>query len=63
MPGAGGWGDPLERELAAVSDDVRNGKVTKESARQHYGVVIDSTSYKADLEATSQLRERIRAAR
>jgi N-methylhydantoinase B len=62
MSGAGGWGNPLEREPSAVSDDVRNGKVSWESARRDYGVVLDPKSFQPDLEATSQLREHIHAA-
>ncbi|MFC0374083.1 hydantoinase B/oxoprolinase family protein [Sphingobium indicum] len=32
----GGYGDPKERSLAAVSDDLRNGYVTLDQARRHY---------------------------
>lgn len=39
-PGAGGWGDPAERDTAAVRHDVRNGFVTAEAAARDYGVVI-----------------------
>ena len=38
--GGGGWGDPLERDPAAVADDVLNEKVTREAALRLYGVVI-----------------------
>ena len=38
--GAGGWGDPLERDPAAVADDVLNEKVSAEAALRLYGVVI-----------------------
>jgi len=40
--GGGGWGDPLERDPAAVADDVLNEKVTPEAALRLYGVVIDA---------------------
>jgi N-methylhydantoinase B len=39
-PGAGGWGDPGERDTRAVLHDVRNGFVTAEAAARNYGVVI-----------------------
>ncbi|HEV2510799.1 hydantoinase B/oxoprolinase family protein [Bosea sp. (in: a-proteobacteria)] len=39
-PGAGGWGDPAERDTQAVLHDVRNGFVTAEAAARNYGVVI-----------------------
>jgi 5-oxoprolinase (ATP-hydrolysing)/N-methylhydantoinase A len=40
MAGGGGWGDPLERDPAAVARDVRNGKVTADAALEAYGVVL-----------------------
>jgi N-methylhydantoinase B/oxoprolinase/acetone carboxylase alpha subunit len=40
MAGGGGWGDPLAREPLAVARDVRNGKVSRESALDAYGVVL-----------------------
>ena len=58
MSGAGGWGDPLERETWRVLDDVRNGKVTAGSARDDYGVIVDVASMTVDEEATSQLRQK-----
>ena len=38
--GAGGWGDPVERDPAAVARDVRNGKLSAEYARREYRVVV-----------------------
>ncbi len=38
LPGAGGFGDPEERDPQAVLRDVRDGKVSVESARRDYGV-------------------------
>lgn len=38
--GAGGWGDPLKRNLALVQQDVDRGFVSKESAEQLYGVIF-----------------------
>ena len=40
LPGAGGWGDPLTRDLAAVAQDLRLGKITPEGALRDYGVVV-----------------------
>jgi N-methylhydantoinase B len=37
--GGGGYGDPHERDRAAVRDDVRNGKVSADAARTLYGLV------------------------
>ncbi len=63
QPGPGGWGDPLERDPARVLRDVRNELVSVESARDDYGVVIDTAAWKVDAEATERLRESLRAAR
>jgi N-methylhydantoinase B len=55
--GGGGWGDPLDRDPAAVARDVRDGKVSVEGAREDYGVILD------DPAATAELRARLRADR
>jgi N-methylhydantoinase B len=39
--GGGGFGDPRQRDPAAVARDVRNGLVTREGALRDYGVTID----------------------
>jgi len=41
LPGGGGFGDPRERDVNAVRDDVRNGLVSKEAAAASYGVTVD----------------------
>jgi N-methylhydantoinase B len=41
LPGGGGFGDPRERDLDAVRDDVRDGLVSKEAAAESYGVIVD----------------------
>jgi N-methylhydantoinase B len=40
-PGGGGLGNPLERDPMRVLSDVRNGYVSREKAREIYGVVIE----------------------
>lgn len=37
-PGAGGYGDPKERDREALKADLRDGKVTKQSAMRDYGL-------------------------
>ena len=54
--GAGGWGNPFEREPQAVLKDVLEEKVTLAHARNAYGVVINPQTYKVDEAATQQLR-------
>ena len=54
-PGGGGWGDPLERDAAAVAEDVRDGKTTPEYACRHHRVVVDAAG-RIDSDATMALR-------
>jgi N-methylhydantoinase B len=54
--GAGGWGNPLERDVESVRNDVRNGGVSVERAREVYGVVINEKTGEADIQATNRLR-------
>ena len=56
-PGGGGYGDPFEREIARVVEDVRNGLVSIEGARRDYGVVItDPAALTVDEAETARLR-------
>jgi N-methylhydantoinase B len=56
LPGAGGMGDPTTRDPALVEADVLDGKVSPESARDHYGVVVDPATLRLDVAATKALR-------
>ncbi len=58
LPGAGGYGDPLERDLNLLLQDVRDGKVSLKSAREDYEVVIDPKALQIDEEATNKLRDK-----
>ena len=40
-PVGGGYGDPLERDPQKVLDDVLDGFITVDHARDDYGVVLD----------------------
>lgn len=46
--GGGGWGDPFERDPAAVLRDVAEGLVSEEAAEREYGVVIVDGHLDAD---------------
>ncbi|KMY66345.1 hypothetical protein AAU61_17975 [Desulfocarbo indianensis] len=59
VQGGCGVGDPLEREDALVAADVRDGLVSVESARKHYGVVVDQRGI-LDAAATKKLRAKPR---
>ena len=56
--GGGGYGDPFERDPESVAQDVLDGYVTVERAREDYGVVIDPASLAVDEAATRVLREK-----
>lgn len=58
-PGGGGYGSPLERDPARVLEDVVQGKVTPERARDTYGVILDAAGKTVDLEATDARRTRL----
>jgi N-methylhydantoinase B len=59
--GGGGYGDPLERDVHAVLEDVQQEKQTPDYARREYGVVIDPQSLELDTKATEQLRASMKA--
>jgi len=58
LAGAGGWGDPLERDPAAVLRDVRNELLSPAKALADYGVVIARNQ--VDAAATQRKREELR---
>jgi N-methylhydantoinase B len=60
--GGGGWGDPLERPVEEVLQDIAWLKVSVEGARRDYGVVVDGEG-DADLTATDALRAEMRSQR
>ncbi len=55
--GGGGYGQAPERPLAEVLDDVRNGMVSAENARDLYAVVVDPLTLTVDQAATEKLRK------
>ena len=61
--GGGGYGDPLERDPAAVFVDVRERTVSPEAARNVYGVVLTDGAEAVDETATAAARKDMYAAR
>jgi N-methylhydantoinase B len=59
--GGGGWGDPIERKIAAVEQDVQDDLVSVEAAREIYGVVI--ADGRAEADASRDLRMQMRTSR
>jgi N-methylhydantoinase B len=64
--GGGGWGNPLDRDVEAVLDDVLDEYVSVEGARRDYGVVLtgslDDLTLAIDTAATDELRSQMRSA-
>ncbi len=64
--GGGGWGDPLERDVALVQRDVQWGKVSRAAAESQYGAVVVGdvdAEVVVDEDATRDLRARLREER
>lgn len=59
-PGGGGYGDPLDRDLLAVADDLSERRVSVEAALADYGVVVTDGVIDEDATATAR-KERIAA--
>jgi N-methylhydantoinase B len=58
--GAGGWGNPLERDIGRVLNDVLDEKVSLQRAKEVYGVAIDQKTTAVDVAGTERLREAIK---
>jgi N-methylhydantoinase B len=63
LAGAGGWGDPLERDPASVLKDVRNELLNPAKARADYGVIVDTGKWTVDETGTRRLRDEMRTRR
>jgi N-methylhydantoinase B len=50
--GGGGYGSPLERPAETVRQDIENGYVSAEGAREHYGLVVVPATLAVDEIAT-----------
>ncbi len=61
LAGAGGRGDPLDRDPELVLRDVLEEKLTPEYARREYGVVIDPGAEQVLVEETQRCRTALRA--
>ncbi|MGB6066287.1 MAG: hydantoinase B/oxoprolinase family protein [Desulfomonilaceae bacterium] len=59
VQGGAGVGDPLERDVEAVREDVRDQLVSLQSAKEEYGVIIDPVTWEIDETATEKLRKKL----
>ncbi len=60
-PGGGGLGHPLNRDIKKVQNDVIDGLVSIQRAREVYGVVLDPKTLEIQYEASRKLRDEMRA--
>jgi N-methylhydantoinase B len=60
--GGGGFGSPLERDLDALENDVRQGYVSQEAAERDYGAVFASDAARIDRAASERRRAEMRQA-
>jgi N-methylhydantoinase B len=58
LAGAGGWGNPFDRDPERVLADVLNEKVSPPAAERQYGVVLTTDGKLVDSEATTQRRHK-----
>jgi len=63
IAGGAGYGDPLERDPAAVLADLRDGKITAASLDADYGVVLTTDGTAVDEVQTKERRAALRQAR
>ena len=59
--GGGGYGNPLDRDVLRVKDDVIDGLVSLERARDVYGVVLDSETFEVNMKETEDLRKTLKS--
>lgn len=58
--GGGGFGSPLERPVAEVLRDAREGYISVRAAYEKYGVAVDPLTWSADLAVTERHRAHLR---
>jgi N-methylhydantoinase B len=56
--GGGGWGDPLDRDMESIQNDLLDEKITVTGAESDYKVVADPETLLIDEAATRELRGR-----
>jgi len=56
-PGGGGYGNPFERDPEMVLNDVIEGYISIESAKNDYGVIINPSTLEINWEETRKIRE------
>lgn len=54
--GGGGYGNPYLRPAEKVAEEVKNGIISVEKAREDYAVVLDRQTFQVNMEETKKLR-------
>ncbi|MED4352145.1 hydantoinase B/oxoprolinase family protein [Schinkia azotoformans] len=57
--GGGGYGSPILRDINKVQEEVSDGLLSIEKAKNEYGVEVDPKTGKVNLEATNLLRKQL----
>lgn len=57
--GGGGWGNPMDRDIEAVHEDVLDEYISAERAEKIYGVAVDPKTLALDVARTEELRAAI----
>jgi N-methylhydantoinase B len=60
--GGGGYGLALDRPVADVAADAKQGYVSLAAVKNFYGVVLDPETFEVDVAATEKLRASMRQA-
>lgn len=55
--GGGGFGNPHLRDPQKVAQEIKNGIISIEQAKESYGVIVDPENFIVDIEATRRLRQ------
>ena len=56
--GGGGYGDPYLRDFSLVAQEVKNGIISLEKAREDYGVAVEPETFEVNIEETQRLRQK-----
>jgi N-methylhydantoinase B len=56
--GGGGYGDPYFRDPGLVAQEVKNGIISLENAKEDYGVAVNPETFEVKIEETKKLRQK-----
>src|SRR4029077_18172779 len=58
LPGGGGYGEPSERDVQQVVEDLKDGIISRKAARSIYKVAVNPRNFGVDARKTDLLRGR-----